>query len=88
MVRLPDAIEETSQRQNLRLRGSSEAQFIVPDWGDKVNYGIGLSILPLLAPAQLYRATTRPNVHVTRVTSAPEAHVVRAQVVPMFMCSP
>jgi hypothetical protein len=45
-------------------------------------------ILPLLAPAQLYRATTRPNVHVTRVTSAPEAHVVRAQVFPMFMCSP
>jgi hypothetical protein len=51
-------------------------------------YTSNRSILPLLAPAQLYRATTRPNVHVTRVTSAPEAHVVRAQVVPMFMCSP
>jgi hypothetical protein len=41
MVWLPDAIEDTSQ--NLLLRGSSEAQFIVPDWGDKVNFGIGLS---------------------------------------------
>jgi hypothetical protein len=23
-----------------------EAQFIVPDWGDKVDYGIGLLVVP------------------------------------------
>jgi hypothetical protein len=42
----------------------------------------GSMILPLLDPVQVYRATTRPNVHSIRVTSDPEAHVVRAQVVP------
>ncbi len=32
-------------------RGSTEAQFLVPDWGDKVHYGIGLSY----RPARLHR---------------------------------
>ena len=26
--------------------GSSEAQFLVPDWGDKVDYGIGRVVVP------------------------------------------
>jgi hypothetical protein len=32
-----------------------EAEFIVPDWGDKVNYGIGLSY----RPAKLHRLAGR-----------------------------
>jgi hypothetical protein len=29
------------------LRLIAEAQFIVPDWGDKVDYGIGMSYRPV-----------------------------------------
>jgi hypothetical protein len=31
---------------NRNIEKSFKAQFIVPDWGDKVDYGIGLSYQP------------------------------------------
>jgi hypothetical protein len=33
---------------------SAEAQFIVPIWGDKVDYGIGLSYRPTRLHSRLY----------------------------------
>ncbi len=66
MVRLPDAMEETSQ--NLRLRGSSEAQFIVPDRGDKVNYSIGLSHRPV----RLHRLAGRVRQPYAKVDFIPQ----------------
>jgi hypothetical protein len=56
-------------RQVARGAGDSltGAEFIVPDWGDKVNSGIGLSY----RPARLNRLMARYNNHMSELTMYP-----------------